>query len=359
MADLSAEARTLAGRLRRLIAAQGPIPVSLYMGEANAAYYAARDPFGAGGDFITAPEISQMFGEMVGIWLADVWARAGSPPRVIYAEPGPGRGTLAKDALRVAARFGLVPQVHFIETSPTLRAMQARAFPDAVWHHDLSTLPQDAPLLLVANEFLDALPVRQLVRTPSGWRERMVGLGRDGEGERFIPVAGGLPMEAAIPPEWRDAPAGTIVESSPAAGAAMAEIGARLAAQGGAALVIDYGYAPRQTGSTLQALRAHAHADPFADPGLADLTCLVDFATAAEVAGAQGATITGLAGQGAWLHAMGIATRAQALAHAAPAEAEALSAALHRLTAPDQMGELFKVLGLAGAGWPQGAGFGV
>jgi len=345
--------RSLGERFARLIAAQGPIPISVYMGEANAAYYGARDPFGAGGDFITAPEISQMFGEMIGVWLADMWRRAGAPGRVLYVEPGPGRGTLARDALRVAARFGLVPEVHFVETSPALRKVQAGAFPGAVWHDDLSTVPQDAPMLLVANEFLDALPIRQMVKTLQGWRERMVGH----DGGRFIPVAGTVPMEAAIRPEWRDSPPGAIVESCPAASAAMGEIGARLAAQGGAALVVDYGYGAPQMGSTLQALRDHAHADPFADPGLADLTYLVDFSTAAGVAARQGARVLGLAGQGAWLGAMGIATRAQALSAAAPDQAEAIAAALHRLTAPDAMGDLFKVLGLAGAGWPDGAGF--
>lgn len=346
MADLS-------DRLRRLIAMQGPIPLALYMAEANAHYYSTRDPLGAGGDFITAPEISQMFGEMVGVWLADVWRRAGAPARVIYAEPGPGRGTLARDALRVAARFGLVPDVHFIEGSPELRRAQAQAFPQAVWHEDLSTLPEDAPILLVANEFLDALPVRQMVKTPTGWRERMVGLDED----RFVPVSGGLPMDKAIPKAWQGADAGAIVETCPAASATMGEIGARLAAQGGAALIIDYGYAPRQMGSTLQALRAHQHVDPFATPGEADLTCLVDFVTAAHVAQTHGARVMGLAGQGGWLMALGMAERAASLAKAAPDQAQEVEAAYHRLTAPDQMGVLFKVLGLAGRDWPDGVGF--
>lgn len=346
MADLS-------DTLRRLIAMQGPIPLALYMAQANAHYYSTRDPLGASGDFITAPEISQMFGEMVGVWIADVWRRAGSPARVIYAEPGPGRGTLARDALRVAARFGLAPEVHFIEGSPALRRAQAQAFPHAVWHEDLSTLPEDAPILVVANEFLDALPVRQLVKTPQGWRERMVGL----DGTRFVPVSGGLPMDSAVPAAWREAEAGAIVETSPAAGAVMGEIGARLAAQGGAALIIDYGYAPRQMGSTFQALRAHAHVDPFEAPGEADLTCLVDFVTAAQVAQAQGARVMGIAGQGGWLMALGMAERAAALAKAAPDQAQAVEAAYHRWTAPDQMGVLFKVLGLAGREWPDGAGF--
>jgi len=180
------------------------------MGESNAHYYATRDPLGApnaagGGDFVTAPEISQMFGELVGLWLADIWTRAGTPENAIYCELGPGRGTLAVDALRSMARFGFTPQVHFVEGSPTLRALQAKAVPGAQFHDDVSTLPEDSPLLLVANEFFDALPVRQLVRTDAGWRERMVGL--DGE-ERFVFVAGDQPMDSAVPANLADAQTG-------------------------------------------------------------------------------------------------------------------------------------------------------
>ncbi|NBC37092.1 class I SAM-dependent methyltransferase [Novosphingobium sp. FSY-8] len=352
-----ADDTALGAQFRRLIANHGAIPITLWMAQANAAYYAARDPLGAAGDFITAPEISQMFGEMVGIALADVWRRAGAPADVLYVEPGPGRGTLARDALRVAARFGLRPRVHFVETSPVLRQAQAGLFPDAVWHDDLGTIPDDAPILLVANEFLDALPLRQLVRTPQGWRERMVGLDSRADDARFVPVAGNMPMDAAVRPEWRDLPAGTIVESCPAAAAVMGQIGARLAAQGGAALVIDYGHATPQVGSSLQALRAHAHADPFADPGSADLTWLVDFATAADAATAQGARACPLATQGDWLAAMGMGDRARALIAAAPDRTDDVGRALHRLTAPDQMGTLFKVLGLFGGGWPAPHGF--
>jgi NADH dehydrogenase [ubiquinone] 1 alpha subcomplex assembly factor 7 len=338
---------TLATRFARLIAAQGPIPLPIYMGEANAAYYGSRDPLGA--DFITAPEISQMFGEMVGVWLADVWQRAGSP-RVAYVEAGPGRGTLARDALRVGARFGLVPEVHFIETSPVLRGHQAAHFPAAHFHNDTTSLPTDLPLLIVANEFFDALPIRQLVRMAQGWRERMVGL----ESGRFVPMAGNLPMDSAVPPAWHNAEPGAILETNPAAAAIMRDLAQLLSRQGGAGLFIDYGYATQRLGSTLQALRAHTHVDPFADPGLADLTALVDFAALADATRQGGARVCGLASQGDWLRAMGITTRAQSLATAAPDHAEATMAALHRLTAPDQMGDLFKVLAVAGAGWPAG-----
>ena len=156
---------SLAEAFRRLIANLGPISVMHYMGEANARYYASRDPLGAAGDFVTAPEISQMFGELIGLWLADIWHRAGAPDDVHYVELGPGRGTLARDALRAARRFGLTPQIHLVEGSPALRAMQAQALPDAMWHDDAASLPDTGALLVVANEFLDALPVRQSVMT--------------------------------------------------------------------------------------------------------------------------------------------------------------------------------------------------
>jgi len=359
MSTAPADTSTLAAPLslsdsfRRLIANLGPISLAHYMAEANARYYASRDPLGQAGDFITAPEISQMFGEMIGVWLADIWLRAGSPTPVLYAELGPGRGTLARDALRVASRFGLAPQVHFIETSALLRDAQRAVVPGAIFHDDLSTLPTNAPMLLVANEFLDALPIRQLVKTPRGWRERLVGVVDD----HFTPVAGEQPMDAAVPEAFRESEAGTILESCPAAAAQMAEIGRRLAIQGGAALVIDYGYAAPQTGSTLQALRAHQHHNPFAAPGEADLTALVDFATAAEVATANGARHLGTQEQGPWLLTMGLAERAAALAAASPDHAGAVASALDRLTQPAQMGTLFKVMGLVGGDWPEGAGF--
>ncbi|MBW8754064.1 MAG: SAM-dependent methyltransferase [Sphingomonadales bacterium] len=337
----------------RLIARFGPISVMHYMGEANARYYAARDPLGAAGDFVTAPEISQMFGELIGLWLADIWSRAGRPEPVHYVELGPGRGTLARDALRAAGKAGLVPQVHFVEASPALRAVQARAVPQAQWHDDLAGVPSDAPILLVANEFLDALPVRQLVRAEGGWRERMVGY----EDGRFLPVAGDRPMDAAVPQALRGAAPGTIIETCPGAATVVSEVAARLAAQSGAALFIDYGHAEFRTGSTLQAVRAHRKVDPFADPGEADLTALVDFATLAEMAQAKGARWLGTVEQGGWLRTLGIEARVAKLAGTAPHQAEAVEAAKERLIAPDQMGALFKVMGLAAPGWPEGAGF--
>ncbi|MET0589391.1 MAG: SAM-dependent methyltransferase [Novosphingobium sp.] len=337
----------------RLIAATGPISLMQYMGEANAHYYTSRDPLGTAGDFITAPEISQMFGELIGLWLADIWIRAGRPEPLHYVELGPGRGTLARDALRVAARQGLVPQVHFVEGSSALKDIQLAALPQTRWHHDLASLPDDGPMLLVANEFLDALPIRQLVMTESGWRERMVAC----QDDRFVPIAGNRPMDAAVPDDRREAAIGTILEIGPGAAAVVDEVARRLQAQGGAALFIDYGYAEPRFGSSLQALRAHQMVDPFDRPGEADLTAHVDFAILAEVAAVQGCRRLGTVTQGHWLTALGIDARAASLSRAAPDQAEAIEAARHRLVAREQMGDLFKVMGLVAQGWPDGAGF--
>jgi NADH dehydrogenase [ubiquinone] 1 alpha subcomplex assembly factor 7 len=338
---------------RRLIASTGPISLAHYMGEANARYYASRDPLGAAGDFITAPEISQMFGELIGLWLADLCIRAGRTEPVHYVELGPGRGTLARDALRAMKRYGLEPRVHFIESSIALKEIQLEAVPGALFHHDLSTVPLEGPVLVVANEFLDALPVRQLVRTGVGWREVMVAT----EDERFVCVPGDRPMDSALPEDLRDAPEGTLVETTPAAAAVVYEAAGRLAAQGGAALFIDYGHDAPRTGSTLQAVRAHQKVDPFAMPGEADLTAHVDFASLAPMAAARGARWLGTVGQGAWLTELGIAQRADALSEFAPQHREALHAAKERLIAADQMGELFKVFGMVGPTWPDGVGF--
>lgn len=345
------------GRLRetfvRLIRNTGPISIAHYMAESNARYYDSRDPLGTAGDFITAPEISQMFGELVGLWLADMWIRAGKPEPVHYVELGPGRGTLARDALATARRFGLEPTTHFVEASLALKARQLDLHPQAQWHRDLASVPGDGPLLIVANEFLDALPVRQLIRTEQGWRERMVGL----DGGRLVPVAGTQPMDAAVPPARADAPAGTIIETSPAAAATLYEASGRLAAQGGAALFIDYGYCEPRFGSSLQAVRAHRMVDVFSAPGEADLTAHVDFSALAPIAMARGARWLGTAEQGPWLRALGIDARAAALAAASPSSAAAIDTARERLTAEGQMGALFKVMGLAGPSWPDGEGF--
>ena len=351
---MSSGPHSLADSFRRLIAADGPIALQRFMGEANARYYASKDPLGASGDFVTAPEISQMFGELIGLWLADLWQRAGNPQPVLYVELGPGRGTLARDALRAMKGAGLEPEVHFVEGSAPLQRLQAEAVPEARFHADLSTVPTDAPLLLVANEFLDALPVRQLVRTAEGWREVMVATDENG---RFVPVAGPRPMGAALPEERRAAEVGTVIETCPGAAAVVSEAAGRLAGQGGAALFIDYGHESPRIGSTLQAVRAHRKVDPFAAPGEADLTAHVDFTTLAQVADAHGARWLGTVPQGEWLRVLGIDARAEALAKSVPAQQDALMQAKDRLVAPDRMGELFKVMGLAAPGWPDGAGF--
>jgi len=317
--------------LRRRIEAEGGISVADYMAAANAAYYAGRDPLGAKGDFVTAPEISQMFGELIGLWLADLWMRADRPAGAVYVELGPGRGTLAADALRAMRSAGLAPPVHLVETSPVLRAAQAERIEGAAWHEDISTLPE-APLLLVANEFLDALPVRQF---DAEGRELMVRI----EDGRFV-------RDGAVERE-----------DSPASLAIVAEIAGRLARHGGAAIVIDYGHDRPGRGDTLQAVSAHAYADPWEAPGSRDLTAHVDFHALAAAARAGGARVFGPRGQGDWLDAIGIGLRAAALARAAPARTEEIEAARLRLTAPDQMGRLFKAMALVAPRWPAPGGF--
>jgi len=338
---------------RRLIATAGPISVAYYMGEANTRYYNSRDPLGAAGDFVTAPEISQMFGELIGLWLVDMWIKAGCPRGVNYVELGPGRGTLAQDVLNTIRRHGFEPAIHFIDTSPILRGVQAATHPTANWHLDLTTVPQQGPLLVVANEFLDALPVRQLVMTREGWRERMV----VPEGDRFVCIAGNHPMDFVIPEPRRVAAVRTIYETCPAAASVLYELSGRLVQQGGTALFIDYGYTASSDGSTLQAVRDHRKVDPFSDPGEADLSAHVDFASLAKIAQARGCQWLGTVPQGRWLLDLGIDPRAQTLCAHAPDRAAAILSARDRLVHDDQMGQLFKVMGLAAPSWPGGEGF--
>ena len=348
-----APADPLAAVFRRLITNTGPISLMHYMGESNARYYGSKDPLGVAGDFVTAPEISQMFGELVGLWLADMWINAGREEPVHYVELGPGRGTLTQDALRVAKRYGLEPTVHFVETSTALKDVQLANLPGAQWHHDLSTIPLYGPILLVANEFLDALAVRQLVMTAQGWRERMV----VPDGDRFVCIAGTQPMDAAVPEIRRQAELGTIIETCPGAAATVNEVAGRLNEQGGAALFIDYGHDTVRDGSTLQAVRDHLKVDPFVSPGEADLTAHVDFATLAAIVQSRGCRWLGTVPQGRWLRNLGIDARAQTLAERAPQHAAAIEAAKDRLVAEGQMGLLFKVMGLACPSWHGRAGF--
>ncbi len=354
----------LAALLARRIREAGPLGVDDYMEMAlthpQHGYYATRDPLGARGDFITAPEVSQIFGELIGLWCADNWLRMGRPDPVILAELGPGRGTLMADmlrALRVTPDFRRALRLHLVETSPALRAKQATALADAEprWHDSVSTLPQ-GPLLLVANEFLDVLPIQQFVRAADGWHERRVAL--TGDGVLSFALAAAPNDGAPIPAALRDAAPGSLCEVRPAAEALAAALGARLAAQGGAALFIDYGHAASACGDTLQAVRGHRRHDVLADPGEADLTAHVDFAAVACAAAAAGARAWGPVTQGAFLAAIGLAARAAALTRrATPAQAEAIAAACQRLIDPAEMGTLFKVLALAHPALPAPAGF--
>lgn len=332
------------------------MPVSQFMAAANAHYYATRDPLGAAGDFTTAPEISQMFGELVGLWCADLWDRAGRPA-VAWVELGPGRGTLAADALRAMAKAGLTPPVHFVETSPLLRAAQADRVPDAAWHDTVDTLPADTALIVVANEFFDALPIRQLIRRGAGdgaggWYERLVAC----QDTLFLPIAGKpVPVEL-LPEPLRDAPAGSVLEISPASVGVMASLARRIAAQGGALLAVDYGYEGPALAETLQAVRGHAFANPFEAPGDTDLSAHVDFTTLAAAAQAAGAVAWGPVTQRDLLGQLGIDGRASALARHAPDRAMAILADRSRLM--EDMGTLFKALAVTHRDWPVPAAFG-
>jgi SAM-dependent MidA family methyltransferase len=317
--------------LRERIQAEGAMTVEAFMEACNAYYYATRDPLGTEGDFTTAPEISQMFGEMIGAALADCWKRGGSPADAIYVELGPGRGTLASDALRMMRGAGFNGEVRLVETSPVLREAQKTAVPDARWHERIDDLPAQ-PLLLVANEFLDALPVRQHV----------AGIER-----RVLVAAGGLAFD-------RD---GEIVEASPARDEAVASIATCLAVKGGVAIFIDYGHVQSGPGDTLQAVHRHGFAPALANPGEQDLTAHVDFEALTKVAQDAGVSVTSVITQGEWLIRLGIEARAEALTRANPERADEIQAALRRLTGPDQMGELFKVVAIHSPDWPAPAGF--
>jgi NADH dehydrogenase [ubiquinone] 1 alpha subcomplex assembly factor 7 len=338
--------------LAEAIRQKGPISVAHFMAAANAHYYGTRDPLGIVGDFTTAPEISQMFGELVGVCLADLWDRAGRPT-AHYVELGPGRGSLAQDALRAMALAGFAPSVHFVETSPALRGVQAERVPGAIFHDDISTLPSDAPLLIVANEFFDALPIHQLIRGRTDWHERRIAA----QGRLFLPVADKAVPESLIPKALRDAPVGSIIESAPASVAIITALTKRLNAQGGAALIIDYGYDGPAIGETLQAVKGHRYANPFDAVGEQDLSAHVDFATLGAAGALAGAAVSGPVGQGTWLNALGIEARAAALTKASPTRAVEINAARERLTQPDAMGTLFRVMAMRAPHWPEPAGF--
>jgi len=344
----------LRDRLAALIARRGPLSVARYMDiclhDPLEGYYAARPKLGEAGDFITAPLVSQMFGELLGLWAAEVWSGLGRPARVQLVEIGPGLGVMMADMLRaakVAAGFARAAEVWLVETSAPLRGRQAEALEGLAsprWAARLDDLPEGAPMILLANELLDCLPIRQVVRAGEGWRERRVGL--DGRGDLAFELAGAAPE----PPGLGGAPPGAVAECSPAVARLGRAVGARLARVGGAALFIDYGRSAPDWGDTLQAVRGHRKEHPLAHPGEADLTAHVDFAAFVAAARAAGAWAGVVRAQGDVLADLGARTRAAALAAARPDRAPTIARQLERLIEPDQMGALFKVAAIGAPG---------
>ncbi len=336
--------------IAKQIEANGPMSVAEYMAfcltHPEHGYYTTRDPLGRGGDFTTAPEISQMFGELIGLWLAQAWTDRGAPSPFALVELGPGRGTLMADALRAAARvqgFAEAAELWLVEMSPELRKKQWEALGkyEPRWADTLSDVPEK-PLFLVANEFFDALPIRQFETRDGALCERVIGLASGALKMGLSPPV----TEETLP---NDAEDGVIIETCPAGRNIASDIGTRLKKNGGAALIIDYGHnTPTPRGDTLQAVKDHAYADILEEPGLADLTAHVDFQTLAKAAETEGATVWGVCSQGALLDWLGIRVRAAMLAKASPEREEEIQAALDRLTEPDQMGVLFKTLALSG-----------
>lgn len=356
---MSDETSTMLDLLKRRIALSGPIRIADFMAEAlghpEHGYYKKQDPLGRGGDFITAPEISQMFGELIGLWAAVTWQQMGSPAKFNLVELGPGRGTLMSDALRAVRNvpgFCDAATIRFVETSPVLRMHQQTAVMEsgvpAVWHESFEAIPETpgVPTILIANEFFDALPVRQFEQSDEGWRERLVGVSAS-NGELCFVAGQVTPVtDALIPTLLRgSAKPGDVFETSPMAISIADQIARRLNADGGAALIIDYGHAHSAFGDTLQAVRDHKYHPVLEMPGDADLTAHVDFGalsrTIAQADGRTGAVLT----QGTFLQMLGIEQRAEALQKAAPVDqAYLISTALDRLISGQQMGTLFKVL---------------
>ena len=358
--------RKLAARIARF----GPMTLADYMAavltDPEHGYYTTRDPLGAAGDFTTAPEISQMFGELVGLWCCDLWQRSGSPSPVWLAELGPGRGTLIADALRAAR---LVPdflkaaRLALIEVSPSLRARQAETLAEAapevqpLWLDHVGHLPE-GPAIVIANEFFDALPVRQFERGPEGWRERLVVLDPDSGSLALAPGPTDPALAELVPPNLRDASPGTVAEICPAGLSLAAALGARIATDGLGALIVDYGPEVPTGQATVQALRGHQPVDILDGPGTADLTAHVDFSALAETAKGVGASPHGPRSQGDFLEALGIGARTAALCRGGDVERRSLiEAARDRLTDPNGMGRLFKALAITGSSLDTPAGF--
>ena len=341
----------LADEIRERIRRDGPIGVDAYMElclhHPEHGYYRRGWPIGTGGDFITAPEVSQMFGELIGLWCAAVWQAMGEPQQVRLVELGPGRGTLLADALRAATTVPAFPDaidLHLVETNGSLRAEQAARLADArpTWHEDFDTVPP-GPALIVANEFFDALPIRQFERIDGSWQERVVALAPSSQVLRFA-AADSIPVETGL----GCAPSGAIAERAPAREALAGALAERVAADGGAALIIDYGYEQTGPGDTLQAMRRHRRHDVLDDPGTADLTAHVDFFSLAAAARQAGTDVFGPVHQGDFLRALGIDARAARLRRKASAQQAAeIDAALRRLTGAHGMGALFKAMAFA------------
>jgi NADH dehydrogenase [ubiquinone] 1 alpha subcomplex assembly factor 7 len=325
-----------------------PERLDRFMARANAIYYATHDPFA---DFTTSPEISQVFGEIIGLWAAVTWQLLGKPNPVALVEAGPGRGTLMADAMRAIRQampdFATALTVHLIETSPRLRAAQAVKLPAAIWHSDIADVP-DQPMILVANEFLDALPIRQFVRRGDGWAERFVAAGQWAE----------QPVNPADVPAGRAAAEGAIVEVNEPARDFVASVAARLRHHPGAALFLDYGPEHSAAGESLQALADRRPVNPLSPPGSADLTAHVDFADLAEVARRHGAGVQGPIPQGPFLTALGLFQRTERLARERlPEEKAALVESALRLAEPSAMGHLFKVMAVCSVSCPPLPGF--
>lgn len=345
----------LTGEIAELIAADGPIPVSRYMalclGHPRHGYYMTRDPFGTGGDFTTAPEISQIFGELIGVWAASIWESFGRPAPVRVIELGPGRGTLMADLVRAAGAlpdFRAALDIHLVETSPVLAARQRAtlAAVPATWHTDITAVPP-GPTILIANEFLDALPVRQFVMTQQGWRERVVGVA---DGRLAFGLAPDPVPPALIPEHLRQAAPGAVFEHCPAFGTLAASLANRAADAPLTALFIDYGHARSAHGETLQAVKDHRFVDPLAEPGEADLTAQVDFEALAGAALSAGLAASPVSTQRDFLFRLGLAPRAEALVRVNPAAFDTIRAGAERLVDPSPagMGALFKAITLHG-----------
>lgn len=358
-----AEKNDLGAEIREIIAHDGPISIERYMSLAlthpTKGYYTTRDPFGAQGDFVTAPDMSQMFGELIGLWAAQVWGQIGSPASVQLVELGPGRGVLMADALRAAKaapEFFAAIDVQLVEASDVLAEQQAerlRACGRPVTRRKTIEEVPPGPAIFIANEFFDALPVRHYVKTPEGWRERLVGL--DGHGGLSFGLSG--EVETYLKAQ---APEGSILEVSAASQRLMTQIAARIVTQNGALLAIDYGYDHTGLGETLQAVKAHEFVDPLAEPGEADLTTHVDFAALARSALSTNAQAFGPVGQGDFLREIGMLQRAEALkSRATPEQREEIDAAVARLTGSgdNEMGTLFKVLAVTRRGIRDVPGF--